>query len=392
MKLTREQLLADLHQAYFDARRHKRNKPYQLLFESRLEKNLEELCDELLTRSYHPGRSTCFLINDPKRREVFAAQFRDRIVHHLYYNYTHHFLERTFIYDTYSCIKHRGTHFGINRLEHHIRQESLNWNQQCYVLKMDIRGYFMHINRDKLLDITIRQLRRMVRRWGEVDLSFIEYLTKEIIMLNPVTDCIIHGDKAKWEELPKEKSLFYSKEGCGLPIGNLTSQLFSNVYLNELDQFMKRELHCCHHGRYVDDFYVVSADRAWLHSIIPRVKTFLIEELSLTLHEGKTQIRNVRLGVEFLGAYLKPYRRYVSNTSLKRTRKKWASIEHEKEPVQLRARINSFLGILSHYKSKRIQLKALSVLSTPYEYGYYVGNKNGFIYKLRTQTSELIKN
>ena len=160
-RLTQEQLLADLHRAYYDARRHKRSKPYQQHFERDAERLLWQLCLELWNRTYRPGPSTCFIITDPKRREVFAAQFRDRIVHHLYYNYVHAMLERTFIDDSYSCIRRRGTHYGIARLEHHIRQESQNYTEACYVLKMDISGYFMHIDRRRLLGITLRSLRRM---------------------------------------------------------------------------------------------------------------------------------------------------------------------------------------------------------------------------------------
>ena len=156
-------------------------------------------------------------------------------------------------------------------LERHIRQESQNWTQTCYVLKMDIRGYFMNIDRRRLLDITLRQLRRMAGRGGvgQLDLGFVEWLSREIILLDPTADCQIHGEIAEWATLPADKSLFGSPEGCGLPIGNLTSQLFSNVYLNELDQYMKRTLHCQRYGRYVDDFYVVSVNRQWLHGLIP---------------------------------------------------------------------------------------------------------------------------
>lgn len=146
-RLTYGQLLADLHTAYLDARWHKRQKPYQLHFESHAEENLTALCDELWQRSYQPRRSSCFVITDPKQREVFAAQFRDRIVHHLYFNYTHELFERTFIADSYSCIRNRGTHYGIRRLESHILKESQNYSLPCYVLKMDIKGYFMHIDR-----------------------------------------------------------------------------------------------------------------------------------------------------------------------------------------------------------------------------------------------------
>lgn len=265
MQLTRAQLLSDLSQAYFDARRHKRSRHYQRTFEARTDENLSALCGELYSRCYQAGPSTCFLVKDPKLREVFAAQFRDRIVHHLYYNYTHKMLERTFIADSYSCIKGRGTHYGIDRLAHHIRQVSENWHSPCYVLKMDIKGYFMHINRERLLQITLRQLRRLSprrmcmgsqHRWRDcVDMDFLEWLSSEIIMLDPTVGCKVQGNPEEWSNLPHDKSLFHSPQGCGLPIGNLTSQLFSNVYLNELDQFMKRRLHCRHYGRYVDDLY-----------------------------------------------------------------------------------------------------------------------------------------
>jgi len=353
-QLTYDQLLRDLHKAYYDARRHKRNKHYQKVYESRLELNLKELCDELWNREYKPRPSSCFIISDPKKREVFAAEFRDRIVHHLYYNYTYQMLERTFIADSYSCIKGRGTHFGIKRLEKHILQESQNYTEECYVLKMDISGYFMNINREKLLEICMRRLRKMMTHrvskhdvvtWQEVtDMDFVFYLTREIILLDPTVDCRIVGDKSDWDTLPYNKSLFHSAKGCGLPIGNLTSQLFSNVYLGELDDYMKRILHCRHYGRYVDDFYVVSADKDWLHSIVNEAKSFLEDVLGLTLHKGKLMICNVRQGIEFLGAYLKPYRRYVSNKTLSRMVKKiGTAVSISFEQCQ------SFHGVLCHY-------------------------------------------
>ena len=120
--VTKEQLLTDLYRAYKCARRNKRGRAYQLKFEYNLEENLVTLRDELMTATYKPLSSTCFIIHDPKMREVFAANFRDRIVHHLFYNYTHILFERSFIHDSYSCIKERGTHFGIKRLKHHIHR------------------------------------------------------------------------------------------------------------------------------------------------------------------------------------------------------------------------------------------------------------------------------
>ncbi len=391
-QLTREQLLSDLYQAYLDARRHKRNRHYQLTFEANLNENLNSLCDELWTRTYQPRPSTCFIITDPKKREVFAADFRDRIVHHLYYNYVHEMLERTFVQDSYSCIKGRGTHYGIDRLEQHIRQESQNYQQSCYVLKMDIQGYFMHIRRERLLEFTLSLLRKMsshkvnrrgAERWNDrVDMDFVEYLTREIILLDCTRDCIIKGNASDWDDLPYDKSLFHSPEGCGLPIGNLTSQLFSNVYMNEFDQYMKRTLGCRHYGRYVDDFYVVSADREWLKSIIPEVKTFLSERLGLTLHPGKLRIDDVRSGVEFLGGYLKPWRRYVSRVTLARMLPKMQQLEQMDDPFALRSRLNSMLGVLCHYRSWHLQRHLVLGLNSPWLFGQYRLLTRGYRYEI----------
>ena len=406
--LTREQLLVDLHQAYYDARRHKRQKPYQQHFERCAEANLERLCDELWTRTYRPQPSTCFIITDPKRREVFAAQFRDRVVHHLYYNYVHVMLERTFIQDSYSCIKHRGTHYGIARLERHIRRESQNYTVPCYAMKMDISGYFMHIDRQRLLDITIGQLRRMAGHsvggrasepattqsevaaagglgsppsyWRDaVDMEFVEWLTATIILQDPTENCRRRGSLLDWQGLTRDKSLFHSPPGCGLPIGNLTSQLFSNVYLNELDQYAKRVLHCRHYGRYVDDFYVVSADREWLLSLQAPLARFLHDRLGLTVNQGKTRLCDVRQGVEFLGAYLKPRRRYVSNTTLGRMERKIPGMALLQNPEQLRSRLNSLLGLLSHYRSYSLRRQLFFSHPVARRWGYFQAGMGKYV-------------
>lgn len=367
-RLTRESLMADLRQAYYDARRHKRGKPYVQRFETRLEQNLGELCDELYERRYRPRPSSCFIITDPKKREVFAADFRDRIVHHLYYNYTHTLFERTFIHDSYSCIKGRGTHYGIRRLAQHIRQESQGYTVPCWVMKMDIRGYFMHIDRRRLLGICLDTIERMRRhycsashaaRWEEViDIGFVRYLTEAIVLLDPTEDCRIVGRLEDWDDLPHDKSLFHSPEGCGLPIGNLTSQLLSNVYLNMLDQYMKRELGCRHYGRYVDDFYVVSADREWLLSLVPQVRMALKERLGLDFHDGKLCVTSVWHGAEFLGSWLKPHRIYASRSSARRFRRKLEALA-DRNPVTWVAPLNSYCGLLSHWNNYALRRRML---------------------------------
>ena len=361
--LTRESLLRDIYIAYDDARRHKAKMPYVRCFERNLKANLESLCDDLFYRTYKPLPSLCFIVDEPKKREVFAAKFRDRIVHHLYYNYTRKLFERTFIADSYSCIEGRGTHYGIDRLKSHILKESQNYTVPCWVLKMDIRGYFIHIDRQLLSDIAVSVLYKMAdhrtakdgKLWREViDMGFAVWLTREIAMLDPKKDCERTGSISNWDNLDRSKSLFFAPDGCGLPIGNLTSQLFSNVYLNVLDQWMKRELGCQHYGRYVDDFYVVSCDRDWLLSLIPQVRTFLRDELHLNIHEGKTAVCDVRRGVEFLGAYVLPYRTYIANKSLQRMKEHVHALDC-RDAVRVCRSVNSWLGTLCHYNSYNIR-------------------------------------
>ena len=361
-RLTRDALMLDLYAAFICAKRHKAKKPYVLHFERNLKENIESLCDDLWTRRYKPEPSTCFVIQRPKKREVFAAQFRDRIVHHLYYNYTHELFERTFIQDTYSCIPGRGTHYGIERMEQHIRQESRNWQRPCYALKIDIRGYFMHINRLRLLDIATASLTKMAdhqanggMKWRDViDMDFILWLTHEIVLLDPTDGCRHVGNPSEWDGVDASKLMTNAPADCGMPIGNLTSQLFSNVYMNPFDQMVKRVLHFLHYGRYVDDSATISSDRQRLTDAIPVMRDFLKDELCLDMHMGKTQIIDVRYGVEFLGAFIKPYRTYICNRSLSRIRHEAADVRHMGRGQAFRT-VNSLLGVMSHYSSYNLR-------------------------------------
>ena len=361
-RLTRDALMLDLYAAFICAKRHKAKKPYVLHFERNLKENIESLCDDLWTRRYKPEPSTCFVIQRPKKREVFAAQFRDRIVHHLYYNYTHELFERTFIQDTYSCIPGRGTHYGIERMTQHIRQESHNWQRPCYALKIDIRGYFMHINRRRLLDIATASLTKMAdhqanggMKWRDViDMDFILWLTHEIVLLDPTDGCRRVGNPSEWDDVDASKLMANAPANCGMPIGNLTSQLFSNVYMNPFDQMVKRLLHFLHYGRYVDDSATINSDRQRLTDAIPVMRDFLKEELCLDMHMGKTQITDVRYGVEFLGAFIKPYRTYICNRSLSRIRQEAEDVRHMGRGQAFRT-VNSLLGVMSHYSSYNLR-------------------------------------
>ncbi len=364
--LTREALLLDLYAAFHCARQHKASRLYVQHFERNLDENLRSLADDLYSRNYTPEPSSCFIVERPKKREVFAAQFRDRVVHHLYYNYTHQLFERTFIEDCYSCIPGRGTHFGIERISRHIRSASDNYRHTCYAMSLDIRGYFMHIDRQLLADIACNTINRMAshrmnrkspQRWRDwIDIEFLTWLTREISLLDPKTCCNIVGDPSDWDTLDRNKSLFFTGDGCGLPIGNLTSQLLSNVYLNEFDQFMKRQMHCRYYGRYVDDACVISRDRQQLKRMVPAIRAFLSQQMKLDLHMGKLKIAEVHQGVEFLGAFIREGRTYPSSASLRRTIRNFKAMNATNLQT-IEQSVNSFLGLLSHYNCYNIRAR-----------------------------------
>lgn len=359
-----EKLLADVFSAYYDARRNKRNTYSQLRFEMNLEENLVELYREIDERRYRVGRSMCFITDIPVKREIFAADFRDRVVHHLLFNYIAPMLERTFIADSYSCRKGMGTLYGIRRLERHIRSCSDNFRRECYVLKLDIRGYFMNIDRRKLYGMLVDTFARFARRpagtaktWEQLlDYGLIRYLTREIVFNDPTCNCYVRGRRSQWEGLPPSKSLFHTPEGCGLPIGNLTSQLFSNVYLSKLDDFVKRSLGERHYGRYVDDFFIVGNDRLRLLRLIPVIRDFLKNELGLSLHPDKMHLQEAVKGINFLGAVVKPYRRYLLDKTKRRVNLQVRCAVCQ--PVrQMTSTLNSYLGYMRHLNCRNFTRK-----------------------------------
>lgn len=148
-----DELLKDLFKAYFTARKNKRNTINALRFEINFEHNLIELNDEIVSGNYQPRPGICFIVNKPVKREIFAADFRDRIVHHLIFNYISPVFEKHFINDSYSCRKGKGTSYGIKRVSHFIRTCSENYQKDCYILKMDIQGYFMSIDKKILFNL-----------------------------------------------------------------------------------------------------------------------------------------------------------------------------------------------------------------------------------------------
>ena len=299
-----------LFDAYKEARINGRNSYAQVSFERDLGHNLAVLRRELLDGSYKPRRCIVFTVDRPVKREVVAPAFRDMVVGHLLCAYLSPIFERRFIADSYSCRKGKGTSYGINRLEHHIRSVTQNYTREGWVLQLDLRGFFMSIDQCILYDRVMGTLTRGGHR-ADAMYPLAALLVRVTIFTDPTVGCHVRGKREDWDGLPASKSLFNCPPGRGLPIGHLTSQLFSNVYLDPLDQFVKRALKARHYGRYVDDFYFITYSRQEALALVEPIRVFLLEELHLTLHPRKIRLKRAVQGVQFLGVVVRPGRRIL---------------------------------------------------------------------------------
>ena len=300
--------LEDLFKAYFDCRKNKRNNTSALEFEVDSENNLMQLYHELKNGTYEIGQSICFVVTKPKPREVWAASFRDRIVHHLLYNAIKDRFYSRFIHDTYSCIPQKGTLAAAKRVQHFSRSITKNYTQNAYYLKADLSNFFVSIDKK----ILFKQLKKQVpEKW-------ILALIEKTLFHDPKSNVFIKSSKSKFELIPNYKSLWYSPTEKGLPIGNLTSQFFSNVYLNALDQYVKHNLGCKYYCRYVDDFIIKNENSEQLNRWFSKINQFMRENLNQKLHPRKKLINKVFAGVDFVGFVMKPNRMLLRQKTLKR--------------------------------------------------------------------------
>jgi hypothetical protein len=304
--------LENLYHAYRQCRRRKRNTTNALAFEANLEENLLDLHDALNKGLYTPGPSMAFLVEKPKRREIFAADFRDRVVHHILVGHLEPRWERRFIHDSYACRKGKGTHSAVERLRSFMGRVTCNGVRRAWYLQLDVRGYFVTIDRMILFQRLAGHERRTRSRAlcspcdsGELDPALRRLL--EVVLFNePASNCRFRGARREdFEALPAHKTLFKASHGCGLPIGNLTSQFFANVYLDALDQFVKHELKVRYYLRYCDDMLLLSPEREQLEDWEERIARFLGESLRLELNERR-RLRPVTDGANFLGYIVRP--------------------------------------------------------------------------------------
>ena len=281
----------NLHRQYLKCRRNKRNTANALAFEVRQEENLLGLKAALDNRTYTPSRSVCFVTQRPKLREIFAADFRDRVVHHVLVDFLEAIWEPIFIHDSYACRRGKGVHAGVKRLQTFLRQATANGTRPVWYLQLDIRNFFMSIDKGLLFEMLAKKTKDPDALW----------LARVLVFHDCTTNYVMKGDARLFERLPPHKTLFGCPPGKGLPIGNLNSQFFANVYLNALDQFVKHILKCRHYLRYCDDFVLLSTDPEELRGWRAEIEVFLRERLLLELNPKREHLRPVGDGVDFLG-------------------------------------------------------------------------------------------
>lgn len=336
---------SDLVQAYYDCRRSKRNSASALAFEMDLERNLVELHDDLTAGTYRPGRSICFVVTRPKAREVWAAAFRDRVVHHLLYNHVAPRFYASFIADSCACIPGRGTLYAAKRLEAKIRSASQNWSKPVFYLKCDLANFFVAIDKEVLR----RQLAaKITEPWWLA-------LAEQILMHDPREDYEVRSPAHLFNRVPQHKRLTAQPANLGLPIGNLSSQFFANVYLNALDQFAKHRLGAKHYVRYVDDFVFLHESPQQLNAWLEEIEAFL-PSLGAKLNPTKTILQPVDRGVDFVGHVIKPWRRSTRKRSLAQALKRTAAAPAE----DLRETANSYFGLLSQASHSQRDRAALA--------------------------------
>lgn len=300
----------NLFAAWREFRRGKRGKFEVQQFEYVLEDYIFQLRDDLVFGRYAPLPYTDFYINDPKRRHIHKAHIRDRVLHQAVFRVLYPLFDRGFIYDSYSSRVGKGTHAAVLRLETFLRKTSRNMRRPAFVLKCDIARFFDSVDHAILLSL----------------------------LRGKIADCrafclveqIVRG--------------FETTAGKGLPLGNVTSQLFANIYLNELDQFMKCTLRLWRFVRYCDDFAIVLDKKGDFPEIIRLLRSFLTGQLKLTLHSKKIIIRSYVQGVDFLGYVLRPYHRTL-RTRTKRRMLRRVCAENA----------SSYLGVLEHCAGFKIR-------------------------------------
>lgn len=332
-------------------------------FELDYEFELLKLEKELKSRTYLPSKSICFVVTKPTQREVFAANFRDRIVHHLIYNFLEPVFEPQFIDQSYACRKNKGSSRSLQDLKKYLGKISKNHTEKAYFMHLDIRGFFMSLQKEILFGLIKKKIKNPEILW----------LIEVIIFSNPTKNFTAKSPMALFAKIPPHKSLFHIPPNQGLPIGNLTSQFFANVYLNELDQFIKHRLKIKYYLRYVDDFLFLSENPQELEVWKEKTELFLKEELGLGLNHKKEIMAEIGTGIDWLGYIIKPSHTLSRKRIIKTFKQRlyFFNLELEAFPDVADARGQLFLPFLENYPALITVEKMLATVNSYFgQFGY----------------------
>ena len=362
--------LRELWQAYVACRRRKRGTRDAQRYDQQLLDHLVDTRQALAARQWRPHPSTWFVTLHPKAREVHCAPFADRVVHHWLVPRLEAAFEPAFIHDSHSNRPGHGVHHAVDRLQGHLRRASANGKRPACYLQLDIANFFNTVDRRHLYRLIRHRLRRQAERgrmaWREAETLL--WLTGRILAQEPAEAAIYQGAPSRRERVPRHKRLSLTPDGFGLAIGNLPSQLFANIYLNELDQFIKHRLRCKGYVRYVDDFVLVHRDASQLAQWRDDISAFLGDALGLRLRDGG-RLDSVYRGVDFLGCIVRPRYRLVRNRviqhlderlyragrQLVRSSARGVALDLRKSPREaLRATLASYLGHARHGAGWRV--------------------------------------
>ncbi|MCI1778773.1 MAG: reverse transcriptase domain-containing protein [Bacteroidales bacterium] len=360
--------------AYFDCRKRKRRTASAVMYEIDYESKLIALRDRINARTYKPGKSICFVVTRPRYREVFAASFEDRIVHHWIALRLEPLFEQIFSPRTFNCRKGKGQLYGVKMLQSDVRRCSRDYTQDCYIMKLDLQGFFMSINRAMLADMLDDFIVEKYKNADDRD--DLRYLSRTVILHCPENNCEKHSPAYMWNYLPPNKSLFTNGEGLGVAIGNLFSQLFANYLLNVLDWYLLNQLGFAYVGRYVDDFYIIYRYKEKLLQAVPKIRE-LLARYGLRLSPTKFYLQHYSKGVTFTGNVVKLNRIYICNRTAKKfvmaiRRLNRAEIPEEAEHAV--SSINSYLGFLRQCNEFKLRRKILQKMEpNAFKYAYIKG-------------------
>lgn len=378
----------DMLEAYYNCRKNKRKTASAIVYEMNYESNLITLRDRINTRSYIPGKSICFIVSRPRYREVFAASFEDRIVHHYLALRLEPLFELVFSPRTFNCRKGKGQLYGINMLRQDIIECSNEYTTDCYIMKLDLKSFFMSIDKSLLAKIIDDFI---VQRYTGLDIADLRYLCQVVLLHHPEKNCERHSPAKYWDYLPANKSLFTNGLNKGVAIGNLFAQLFANFLLNTVDWYIE-DLGIKYHGRYVDDIYCVDADKNKLLKAIPAIRDKLAK-LGLSLNEKKFYLQHYKKGVEFTGAVIKPGRVFCCNRTITNFIAVVRRLNQAKTISEIRhciCSINSYLGLMRHDNEYANRCRILNMIdSRLFEYLYIKGHHESVAIKKKYKTREL---